>query len=145
MPNSSKKRHTIPKPLDAAPPLRVPLTAEQRAALANHPEPSAASLREIPPLNLETAKFFPRGPEGLRQAMEYMRAKRGRPKKGEVAAGSSPRSLRLSDAEWAAVDQLAQRLHTTPHALLQKAVRRELAEGAAPAQAPAKSRKRKVG
>lgn len=124
----------------------MPLTAEQRAALANHPEPSAASLRAIPPLNPATTKFFPRGPEGLRQAMEYMRAKRGRPKKGEASPGSVTKSLRLSAAEWTALGQLAKRKHTTVHALLREAVTRKLAEESAQAgPAPKPSKKRRTG
>lgn len=129
-------------------PLRVPLTAAQRAALANHPEPSAKSLAALPALDMDKAMTFGRGPEALRAGFEYLRAKRGRPKKGEAAPGSKPRSVRFGDAEWAALKQCAKRRQTTVHALLRNAVARELAEESGPsepARAPTPRRKRKAG
>jgi predicted RNase H-like HicB family nuclease len=66
------------------PPLRVPLTPAQKAALASHKGPSKASLREMPEVDFTTG-FVRRGPEGLREVLAHARAKRGRPKKGETA------------------------------------------------------------
>ena len=128
--------------------MRVPLTDEQRAALGKQRPPSKASLREMPEVDISKAEIVGRGPEGLRAVLAHVRAKRCRPKKGEVAAGSSPRSVRLRDVEWAALEALASKRHTTLHALLRKAARRELAEDGAqpePAASPAKARKRKAG
>jgi len=141
MPANSKKPIRPRRAADGEP-LRVPLTAEQLAALANHPEPSAGSLRKVPPVNIETALTFGRGPEAMRAGFEYLRAKRGRPKKGEASPGSATKTLRLTAAEWAALEALASKRHTTLHALLRKAARRELAESAA---VPAKARRRKAG
>jgi hypothetical protein len=105
----------------AVPPLRVPLTSEQKAAIRKQRPPSKASLREMPEVDFSTG-FVRRGPGALQEVLAHARTKRGRPKKGEVAAGSSARSVRLSDAEWTALDRLADRQRTTVHALLREAV-----------------------
>jgi predicted DNA-binding protein len=44
----------------------------------------------------------------------------------EKAAGSSTKSLRLADAEWAALERLAKQQRTTVHALLREAVAEKL-------------------
>lgn len=103
---------------------KLKLTAEQRRIIAEQPEPSAASLREIPELDIKNARFFGRGPEGLQAALEYMRAKRGRPKKGETATGTSTKSIRLATTEWAELERIAKKRRITLHAL----VRESLAE-----------------
>jgi hypothetical protein len=103
------------------PPRRTPLTAEQKAALGKQRPPSKASLREMPEVDFSTG-FVRRGPDGLREVLAHARAKRGRPKKGEVAAGSSPRSVRLPDADWAALEVLAKKRGTTVHAILRESV-----------------------
>ena len=80
--------------------------------------PSAASLREIPELDLTTAISFGRGPDGLRNALKFMAATRGRPRKGDQPAGSSTRSLRLTDAAWAELERRADDLDMPLHKLL---------------------------
>jgi hypothetical protein len=143
MPTSSKKPKRPMRAADGVP-LRVPLTAAQLAALADHPEPSAKSLRKVPPLDIGNAMTFGRGHDALRAGFEYLRAKRGRPKKGEQAVGTKSRSLKLSNVEWSLLEQRAKRQRTTVHALLRRAVARELAE-AEPAPMPSTRRKRKTG
>lgn len=98
------------------------LTAEQRRVIREQPEPSAASLREIPELDVANARYFGRGPEGLRAALEYSRAKRGRPKKGEAAPGSTTKSLRMTAAEWAALERIAKKRGIALHALLRESL-----------------------
>lgn len=89
-------------------------------------EPSAASLREIPPIDFSKAISFGRGPEALQRALTWARAKRGRPKKGERAAGTVTRSLRLPEAAWKALEKAAKRQGTTVHALIRQAIAEKL-------------------
>lgn len=84
-------------------------------------EPSAASLKEIPEVGPDAISFG-RGPKALKKAIEHMRARRGRPKAGQKADGSSPRSVRLPDATWEALEVRAKARKTTVHALLREAV-----------------------
>lgn len=88
-------------------------------------EPSAASLREIPPIDPETALSFGRGAEGLRRARAYnalLQSRPGRPKKGELASGSSGRSVRLPDAVWSEIERLAAARGVSGHALMRQAI-----------------------
>jgi hypothetical protein len=137
------------KPIKSrVPPLRVPLTSAQKAALASHKGPSKKSLQAIPEVDFENAAIIGRGDEGQREVLAYMRAKRGRPKKGEQFSLSTTRSLRLTEATWQALEHQAKQQHTTVHALLRNAVARELAEKSGPsepARAPTPRRKRKTG
>lgn len=104
------------------PPLRVPLTDAQRRALANHVGPSEESLREIPEVDFDRAAVVGRGDEGQRQVLEYLRARRGRPKKGEERNPAVTRTLRLTEATWKALERRAAQQRTTVHALLREAV-----------------------
>jgi hypothetical protein len=54
--------------------------------------------------------------------LAHARARRGRPKKGETAAGTSTKSLRLTDAEWSLLAAPAKRQRVSLHALLRQAV-----------------------
>jgi hypothetical protein len=113
---------TKAKSKSQVPPLRVPLTPEQREALRRpHEGPSAEELRLIPEADF-TKGFVRRGPEALQEVLAHARAKRGRPKKGETAAGTSTKSLRLTDAEWALLEKQAKRQRVSLHALLRQAV-----------------------
>lgn len=93
-------------------------------------EPSAASLREIPPVDLSKTVSFGRGPEALRRALDWSRTKRGRPPKGERAAGTVTRSLRLPEAAWKALEKAARRRKTTVHALIREAIAEKLGDAA---------------
>ena len=84
-------------------------------------EPSAESLREIPELGPDAVRLG-RGEEGRRMAHGFMKAVRGRPRKGTKAAGTSVRSMRLQEAEWEALDAFASRREMTSHAAMREAV-----------------------
>lgn len=93
-------------------------------------EPSAASLREIPPIDFSKSVSFGRGPAALQRAIDWSRGKRGRPKKGEKATGTVTRSLRLPEAAWIALEKAARRQGTTVHALIRQAIAEKLASAA---------------
>lgn len=93
-------------------------------------EPSAASLREIPELSPDSIDLG-RGAEGLRLARGLAAVTRGRPKAGAKLAGSSARTVRLPDAEWEALDELAAARSTTPHAAMREAIVQWLARAGA--------------
>lgn len=96
--------------------------SKARAGGAVGDEPSAESLREIPPLDPKTAVSFGRGEEGLELARSWSRAVRGRPKKGTEPAGTSTRSVRLQGDEWAALDAFAKARGIKAHAAMREAI-----------------------
>jgi macrodomain Ter protein organizer (MatP/YcbG family) len=73
---------------------------------------------------------FGRGPVALERALDWSRAKRGRPKQGEKPAGTVTRSLRLPEAAWKALEQIAKRQGTTVHALIRQAITEKLTNAA---------------
>lgn len=89
-----------------------------------HDEPSKASLEEMPEIDFEKAVVLGRGPEALKKGVDWLR--RGRPKKGEEAKGTSIRSLRLPDQVWERLDEKAAKRGISTHALLREAVARAL-------------------
>jgi hypothetical protein len=92
--------------------------------------PSRASLRDIPEIDVSKAIVLGRGAPGLRRARALVRAQRGRPKKGARPEGSSPRSIRFSDALWRDLERQAKRRRTTLHALLREVIAEWLARAA---------------
>jgi hypothetical protein len=102
----------------------------KNARARKHKEPSAASLREIPPLDFSKTIEFGRGPEALKRALEWARSKRGRPKKGEKPAGTITRSVRLPEAAWKALEKAAKKEGTTVHALIREAIAKKLGHAA---------------
>jgi hypothetical protein len=54
----------------------------------------------------------------MRRALAFARAVRGRPKKGQKAAGSRPRSIRLTDEAWAELEREAKQRRVSLHQLL---------------------------
>jgi hypothetical protein len=96
---------------------------QRRRVAARVDEPSAESLRGMPEIDVETARWFKgRGPEGRRSARAFFATVRGRPRKGETAAGTTTRSLRLADAVWTELERIAAERNTTVHALLRRLV-----------------------
>jgi len=83
-------------------------------------EPSAASLRAIPPLDLATATSRP-NPFIGRLATEA-RTRRGRPKRGTETGGSTTRGIRFSDSAWERLKQCAEAEGVSLHAYLRAAV-----------------------
>jgi hypothetical protein len=112
-----------------------------------HDEPSQESLREIPPLDPETAISFGRGAEGLRRARAFsalLRPARGRPKKGGTVTGSSGRSVRLPDMVWAELERIAEARGASAHALMREAIVRWVLDARETAEAKPRKRARKV-
>jgi hypothetical protein len=112
-----------------------------------HEEPSEESLRELPPLDPETAISLGRGAEGLRRARAFsalLRPTRGRPKKGEAVPGSSGRSVRLPDAVWDELQRIAEARGASAHALMREAIVRWVLDAREPARAKPRKRARKV-
>jgi hypothetical protein len=110
-------------------------------------EPSEESLREIPPLDPETAISFGRGADGLRRARAFsalLRPTRGRPRKGGTVSGSSGRSVRLPDAVWDELERIATARDVSAHALMREAIVRWVLDARDAADAKPKKRARKV-
>src|SRR4030095_1471571 len=86
-------------------------------------EPSKASLREIPEVNLSNARVH-RNPYAARIAREGMVVQigRGRPKKLLEVGGTEPRSVRFSNVVWKQIEERAKRRGLTVHAALREAV-----------------------
>jgi hypothetical protein len=93
-------------------------------------EPSKASLREIPEIDLSRAVVLGRGAVGLRRARALLKSKQGRPKTGANPDGSSPRSIRFSDAMWRDLERRAKRRGITLHALLREVIAEWLVKAA---------------
>jgi hypothetical protein len=60
----------------------------------------------------------------------FGRALRGRPRKGEVAAGSSSKNVRMQDAEWEALEVLADKRSLSVHAAMREALVHGIARAA---------------
>ena len=93
-------------------------------------EPTRASLRAIPGLDFSKAIAFGRGAAGLRRARALLKVRRGRPPKGLTPEGSSPRSIRFTDAMWRDLERRARRRKMTLHALLREVIADWLARAA---------------
>jgi hypothetical protein len=89
--------------------------------------PSKASLQAIPPLDERTAITFGRGPEGLRKALEWARARRGRPRDGDAPEGSRVKSVRFSDRLWDELERTAKKRGVSVHAAMREAIVKWLA------------------
>jgi hypothetical protein len=92
-----------------------------------HDGPSAASLAEIPEADLATARvrrnpYVLKATAGSRVAEARIQYGRGRPRAGEESGPTPPRSLRLPQAMWRALDAAARDRHTTTHALLREVI-----------------------
>jgi hypothetical protein len=109
---------------------RASAKSTKRKTVRNHEEPSTESLREIPPVDFSKGIVFGRGPSAIQKALAWARTKRGRPKKGERAAGTVTRSVRLPEAAWKALERVAKKEGTTVHALIRQAVLAKLGDAA---------------
>jgi hypothetical protein len=98
-------------------------TKKTATAKGRKGRPSKASLREAPPLREgDDVVEFGRGQAGLKRALEWARVRKGRPKKGEKAAGTVTKTVRLPEAAWKALEKVAKNEGTTVHALIRQAV-----------------------
>lgn len=93
-------------------------------------EPSRASLREIPEIDFSRVVVLGRGAVGLRRARALLKTQQGRPKKGVHPEGSSPRSIRFSDAVWRDLERRAKRRGITLHTLLREVIAEWLTKAA---------------
>lgn len=85
-------------------------------------EPSRASLREMPEVNLRDGRWK-RNPFAARIAAEGMEVPgMGRPKRGEAARPTVPRSIRFPRPVWARLESVAKANGMTLHAALRTAV-----------------------
>jgi hypothetical protein len=87
-----------------------------------HPEPSRASLREIPEVDFDRAKVR-RNPYAERIATEgIIHVGRGRPRKGEETGPTIPRSIRFPAPVWKRLEQRAKARGLSLHAALRAAI-----------------------
>lgn len=88
-----------------------------------HDEPSERSVTEIPEVDLTAARVR-RNPYASRaaEALANLQVGRGRPRDGYGTGPTTPRSIRLPQSVWDALEAEARRSGTTVHALLRKAV-----------------------
>ena len=94
-------------------------------------EPSAASLREMPEVDLKTAKWH-RNPYAARIAIEGIQLPgRGRPRKGAETGPTVPRSIRFPQSVWKQLERRAKADGLTLHAAVRAAIVRWMAEGTA--------------
>jgi len=106
-------------------------------------EPSKASLKEMPEIDVSKAKVH-RGRSHAKQIEEdggywievdgeepyFVRTKMGRPEKGSVSAPSKTKSVRFTEEVWEAVEKIAKAKGITTHAALREAVAEWLKENA---------------
>lgn len=85
--------------------------------------PSKASLKEIPEIDFSKAKVR-RNPYAKRIAREGLtiQTTRGRPRKGEEAGPSVPRSIRFPESIWEQIEKRAAAEGISLHAALRAAV-----------------------
>ena len=93
---------------------------------------SAEDLHAMPEIDFDRGRFIKESPPGsgiegvLATARKMWATVRGRPRKGEQAAGSKARSLRLPDFAWAELEQEAKRRKMSLHKLLRVLVAEHL-------------------
>ena len=94
-----------------------------KKAKSSSAEPSKASLREIPELDLSKVKLR-RNPYAARIARDGMTVQsgRGRPKKVLEVGVTYPRSVRFPKPVWDEIEALAKQQGKTVHAVLREAV-----------------------
>jgi Ribbon-helix-helix protein, copG family len=88
-----------------------------------HPEPSKASLKEMPEVDFTKARVR-RNPHAARIAKEGITVQvgRGRPRKLTEVGGTSPRSVRFPDEVWEMLERRAKKEGITLHAALREAI-----------------------
>ena len=85
-------------------------------------EPSRASLREMPEVDLKDGRWRP-NPYAARIAAEgVILPGRGRPKKGEEVGPTTPKSVRFPAQVWERLQKSARAKGLSPHAALRTAI-----------------------
>jgi hypothetical protein len=89
-----------------------------------HDEPSAESLVDLPEASFAVATHVRRNPYASRaaEAASKLQYGRGRPSAGSEVGPTTPRSLRLPEAVWSALEAEAKARSTTVHALLREVI-----------------------
>jgi len=95
----------------------------KKASKTKHPEPSKASLKEMPQVDFSKARVR-RNSHASRIAKEGITVQvgRGRPRKLTEVGGTSPRSVRFPDEVWEMLERRAKREGITLHAALREAI-----------------------
>lgn len=95
----------------------------KKASKAKHPEPSKASLEEMPEVDFTKARVR-RNHHAARIAKEgiLVQVGRGRPRKLTEVGGTSPRSVRFPDEVWEMLERRAKKEGITLHAALREAI-----------------------
>lgn len=109
-----------------------------------HEEPSAASLREIPPIDPEKSISFGRGADGFRRARAFTALMREHMRKGGAARASSRRTLSLDDAVWSQLDRMAEAQGLSARALVRNVIVRWVLDARETTNAKPRKRARKV-
>jgi len=94
-------------------PNRFAMRVQKEGIEIVHDSPSAASLAEMPEVDLSTAR---------RRLPVTLQVGKGRPPRGEEVGPTSVRSIRLPAAVWRSLEKRATRQHMTVHSLLRTAV-----------------------
>jgi hypothetical protein len=91
--------------------------------MPKHPEPSKASLKEMPEVDFTKARVI-RNPHAARIAKEGITVQigRGRPRKLAEVGGTSPRSVRFPDKVWTMIERRAKKKEIALHAALREAI-----------------------
>jgi len=89
-----------------------------------HDEPSRASLREIPELDVGRLKLR-KNPYAARIALEGgIHVRRGRPTKGQETGPTVPRSIRFPAAVWKELEAVAKARGLSLHSAMRQAILR---------------------
>ena len=99
----------------------APDTEHGKTKVRASAEPGVAAMREMP--EFDFSKSTGRGGEGLRKALELMRAsKRGRPRKDSVSRETQAKSVRLPAWAWEEIARRAKMFKTTDNAVLRDVI-----------------------
>lgn len=101
-----------------------------------HEDPTAASLAEIPEVDL-SAPARRRRPATAAVPTVVVQVGRGRPRRGEEVGPTSVRSVRLPATLWRSLEQTAVRSSMTVHSVVRTAIVLYLEQPRRPAQRPA--------
>ena len=85
-------------------------------------EPSRASLREMPEVDLKDGRWRPNPYAARIAAEDVILPGRGRPKKGEEVGPTTPKSVRFPAQVWERLEKSSRAKGLSPHAALRTAI-----------------------
>jgi hypothetical protein len=85
-------------------------------------EPSRASLKAMPVIDFDPARFSANRFAGRMEKPIVIRVGKGRPEKGSEGGPSTTRSIRFPEREWERLEKYAKEAGLTLHAALRTAV-----------------------